>query len=103
MAQKLGITDYIYYGVRLKVKSIIDIENNGVMVEFKPLYCRGELRDLKDLTLVYFGKKTNKGLFGFKYQEGSQIQTYSLTLKSMGISADRYVTNRIFVDKPGRK
>lgn len=103
MAKKLKVTDYIYYGVKLKVKSVTDVESNKVMVEFKPMNCRGELSGLKDLTLVYIGQRSNKGLFSFSHQTNSQIQTYALTLKEKNVGANKYRTNRLFVEKPGRK
>ena len=103
MTKKLKVTDYIYYGVKLKVKSVTDVESNKVMVEFKPMYCRGELSELKDLTLVYIGQRSNKGLFSFSHQTNTQIQTYALTLKEKKIGANTFQTNRLFTEKPGRK
>jgi len=103
MTKKLRVNDYIYYGVRLKVKSVTDIESNKVKIEFKPMYCRGELSELKDLTLIYIGQRSNKGLFSFSHQTNTQIQTYALTLKDKRIGVNVYQTNRLFVDKPGRK
>jgi hypothetical protein len=103
MVKKLKVTDYIYYGVKLKVKSITDVESNRVKVEFKPLYCRGELSELKDLTLVYIGQRSNKGLFSFSHPVNSQIQTYAITLRDEKIGVNKFQTNRLFVEKPGRK
>lgn len=103
MAQKLGITDYIYYGVNLKVSSIVDLSNNKIMVQFKPIKCEGDLSELKNKTLVYIAQRTNKGLFKFMYETNSQIQAYALTLKKKTLAKDIYLTNRLFMDKPGRK
>lgn len=103
MTKNLGLTDYIYYGVDLRVKSIADLDNNKIMIEFKPINCTKDLTALKGLTLVYIGYKSNKGLFGFKYQTNSQLQAYALTLKNKSVGAKKYMTERLFVEKPGRK
>jgi len=102
MAKKLGILDYIYYGVVLKVKSITEIGGNRVRVEFKPIYCTGTLSDLKNSTVVYTGYRTNKGLFDFQYKVDSNIATYALSLKDR-IGENIFTTQRLMVEKPGRK
>ena len=103
MTKNLGLTDYIYYGVDLRVKSIADLNNNKIMIEFKPINCTKDLTALKGLTLVYIGYKSNKGLFEFKYEVNNQLQAYALTLKNKSVGVKRYMTERLFIEKPGRK
>lgn len=103
MAKKLAVTDYIYYGVSLKVSSVIDLAYNKVMVQFKPIRCEGEHSELKNSTLVYIGQKTNKGLFKFMYKTNAQIDAYAVTLKDEKLGKNIYITKRLFMDKPGRK
>ena len=97
------LSDYIFYGVELKVASVVDLASNKVMVQFKPVNCGKVHSELKNTTLVYIGQNTNSGLFKFMFETDRWIQTYALSLKEHKLSANVYLTKRLFMNKPGRK
>jgi len=97
------LSDFIFYGVKLKVKSIENLTTNKIRVVLKSASKEKELSMLKDVNLVYVGNKSNGGLFGFLFEKNSVIQSYALTLKKGKVGDNTFQTQRLFIEKPGRK